>query len=197
MHVTRRSFPLTLVVALAFSLLVMTPRAAAQMRPIDLEYQQNPAKRAADLEELKALLAGIEKQYEVAEATLTAGDKGKAAEDFVGVARSAGRLLLLYEMLGFNFKNEKLGYPHYLIYKLESHLTGTKETKGPKGETIRSPADPEAAKILSYAGVLGRPGRPAPQIVDSSAEVSKLHESASKIMEFLREKIIAANVPLE
>ena len=196
MPVEERSprFPLLLALATA-ALVAMPARAPAQTRPVDLEYQQNPAKRAADLAELEGLMAGIEKRYALVEQILEAGRKDVAAKGFVIVARDAGRLLVLYESLGFNFKNEKLGYPHYLIYKLESHLTGTKETRGPNGEITIGPEDPDGAKILVYAGVMGRPDQPPPAV--DGEDVEKLHQAAAKIMGFLREKIFAANVPLE
>ena len=192
MQLAERSLPFMLVVAIALAAVPVN----AQMRPVDLVYQKDPAKRTADVKELDGLLGGIEKQYKNAEATLAAGQRKEAAEAFVAVARNAGRLLVLYENLGLNFKNKKLGYPHYLLYKLESHLTGVKESKGANGATIRGPADPQGAKILVYAGVLGRPGQPPPTL-DETVDVEKLHSAAGKVMEFVRDKIIAANVPLE
>ena len=194
MQVAERSLPFMLVVAIALT--AVPVKTGAQMRPVDLVYQKDPAKRAADVKELDGLLGGIEKQYKNAEATLAAGQQKEAAEAFVEVAKNAGRLLVLYENLGFNFRNKKLGYPHYLLYKLESQLTGVKESKGPDGATVRGPADPQGAKILVYAGVLGRPGQPSPKL-DETVDVEKLHNAAGKVMEFVRDKIISANVPLQ
>src|SRR5688572_23744504 len=194
MQFAERSSRFVLLVAMAMAAALP---AAAQMRPVDLEYAQNPAKRAADLKELKGLLAGVEKNYATAEASLKDGKNKEAAEGFVLVAGNAGRILTLYESLGFNFKNKNLGYPHYLIYKLESHLTGIKESKSASGATVRAPADPQAARILVYAGVLGRAGQSKPQVPDDPIEVEKLHKSAAKVMEFVREKIVAAKVVLE
>ena len=194
MQLPCRSLGFVFLVAIAMTAALP---AAAQMRPVDLEYARNPEKRAADLKELKSLLAGIEKNYATAETALKAGQNKEAAEGFVLVAGNAGRILTLYESLGFNFKNKSLGYPHYLIYKLESHLTGIKESKSPSGATVRAPADPQAARILVYAGVLGRPGQPKPPVPDDPIEVEKLHKSAAKVMEFLREKIVAEKMTLE
>ena len=171
---------------------VASATPALAKRPVDVFYEENPKKRAADVEELKSLCKGLEAQHAAAlKSVAKKKNKLEANRSLVGIARTAGKILILYEGLGLNFANKKLGYPHYLLYKLESYLQGKKKVKNRDGTVTIKPANPEGARILSYANLLSTPGAPRKKLKPEVLDTKKLSVAADKIMGFMRDLILS------
>jgi len=161
----------------------LAPEPATAMRPIDLEYAQHPEKRSADFARMKEQLDALKPTFEAAEAKLGANQKTDAAKGFISVAGLSMNALYLYEALGLAAKNPNFPSQNYLLLQLESELENRQTVTEADGRTVNKPLDPEAAKILTYAG--------SDDVDLSVVDVERLHAAASKIMRFMNAKVLS------
>lgn len=155
------------------------------IRPIDLEYARDPEKRREDREAMLLDLRGIAGSFEAAERALAEGRTADAARQFVDVAERATGGLHLYESLGLNFENPRFGYPHYLLYQLESHLEGQRRVENADGSISVVPEHPELGEILNLVG------QSEEDLAAITLDTELLHRSATRIVEYVNERILS------
>lgn len=155
------------------------------IRPVDLEYAKDPQKRTDDRAAMRRDLLGLTASYEAGLAALGDGRSADAVRSFVDVAERATGGLHLYEALGLNFENPRFGYPHYLLYQLEAHLEGHRRVENEDGSVSVGPEHPELGAILHLVG------QPLEEVDLGRLDASLLGRSASRIVEFVSERVLA------
>ncbi|GMV40770.1 MAG: hypothetical protein AMXMBFR64_24860 [Myxococcales bacterium] len=161
------------------------------IRPIDLEYAKDPEKRREDHAAMLDDLRGISASFAAGTRAVSEGRLADAARWFIDVAERATGGLHLYEALGLNFENPRLGYPHYLLYQLESHLEGQRRVENDDGSISVQPEHPELGEILHLVG--HGPDDPALASLDTAL----LQRSATRIVEFVTDRILSEPLLLE
>lgn len=161
------------------------------IRPVDLEYAKDPQKRADDHAAMRRDLLGLPGAYEAGIAALGEGRRADAVRSFVDVAERATGGLHLYEALGLNFENPRLGYPHYLLYQLESHLEGQRRVENEDGSVSVGPEHPELGEILHLVG------HGADELDPGALDVDLLQRSAERIVAFVTERVLSEPSLLE
>lgn len=102
------------------------------MRPADLDYKNNPEKFENDIESIKLGLGSLDEVFIDVDSFHKQGNKKQTILFSIKIAKISMKLLYLYESTGLSFVNHEVGYPHYLLYKLESHLEGKKPDRDKK-----------------------------------------------------------------